>query len=317
MADGIMIDCLVVGGGPAGVTAAIYLARFRRSVLVVDEGKSRCSWIPTTRNHPGYPDGIHGSELLDRMRAQARRYGARIEPGSVRAAAPRDGGGFTAALADGRHIEAFTILLATGVIDDQPKVPNLFDAVQSGLIRVCPICDGYEVIDRTVGVIGHGDQAVGEALFMRTYTPHVTLLTLGEPMDLRPELRSALDRAGVAVEEEPASGVAIADGRITHVMLRSGRERAFDTLYSALGTLARSALAAEVGAAMDGGGRLVVDGHQRTSVPGVFAAGDVVSTLNQISVATGEAAKAATAIHNDLRRREGMTTETFVRTHSA
>lgn len=304
-----MIDCLVVGGGPAGITAAIYLARFRRSVLVVDEGKSRCSWIPTTRNHPGYPDGIHGSELLDRMRAQARRYGGRIEPGSVRSATRLESGGFTAELADGRRIDAATLLLATGVIDDQPKVPNLFDAVQRGLIRVCPICDGYEVIDRKVGVIGHGTQAFGEALFLRTYTPHVTLLTLGEPMDLSTETRGKLDRAGIAVEEEPASGVTIADGRITHVVLRSGREHAFDTLYSALGTLARSSLAADVGAAMDEGGRLIVDGHQRTSVPGFFAAGDVVSTLNQISVAMGESAKAATTIHNDLRRREGMTTD--------
>lgn len=312
-----MIDCLVVGGGPAGATAAIYLARFRRSVLVLDEGKSRCSWIPTTRNHPGHPDGIHGSDLLDRMRAQARRYGARVEPGSVQAVLPMDGGGFIAALADGRRVEASTLLLATGVIDDQPKVPDLFDAVQRGLIRVCPICDGYEVIDRRIGVIGHGAHAAGEALFMRTYTPYVTLLTLGEPMQLSAEMRVALDRAGVAVEEEPAAGVTIADGRITHVVLRSGREHAFDTLYSALGTLARSALAAELGAAMDECGRLIVDGHQRCSVPGVFAAGDIVSTLNQISVAMGEAAKAATAIHNDLRRREGMTTETLVRRHIA
>lgn len=312
-----MIDCLVVGGGPAGATAAIYLARFRRSVLVLDEGKSRCSWIPTTRNHPGYPDGIHGSDLLDRMRTQARRYGARIEPGSVRSVMALDGGGFIATLADGRRIQASTLLLATGVIDDQPKVPDLFDAVQRGLIRVCPICDGYEVIDRRIGVIGHGAQAVGEALFMRTYTPHVTLLTLGEPMDLATEMQAALDRAGVSVEEEPAAGVTIADGRITHVVLRSGRERAFDTLYSALGTLARSSLAAEIGATMDECGRLIVDGHQRASVPGVFAAGDVVSTLNQISVAMGEAAKAATAIHNDLRRQEGMTAETLVRAHIA
>lgn len=312
-----MIDCLIVGGGPAGATAAIYLARFRRRVLVLDEGKSRCSWIPTTRNHPGYPDGIHGSDLLDRMRAQARGYGAMIEPGSVGSAVPLHGGGFVATLADGRRVEASTLLLATGVIDDQPKVPDLFDAVQRGLIRVCPICDGYEVIDRRIGVIGYGAQAVGEALFMRTYTPYVTLLTLGDPMDLSAEMRAGLDHVGVAVEEEPAAGVTIANGRITHVVLRSGRECSFDTLYSALGTLARSSLAAEIGAAMDGCGRLVVDGHQRTSVPGVFAAGDVVSTLNQISVAMGEAAKAATAIHNDLRRREGMTMETLVRTHIA
>ena len=128
-------------------------------------------------------------------------------------------------------------------------------------------------------------------------------------MALSAAVRAKLDRAGIAVEEEPVSGVTIAEGRITHVVLRSGRDRAFDTLYSALGTLARSSLAAEVGATMDECGRLIVDGHQRTSGPGFFAAGDVVSTLNQISVAMGEAAKAATTIHNDLRCREGMTAD--------
>jgi len=298
-----MLDCLIVGGGPAGLTAAIYLARYRRITLIVDEAKSRCAWIPTSHNLAGFTGGIRGPDLLDRMRVQARSYGVHIEVGSVIHVEKRPSeGGFRAALGDGREVEAATVLLATGVIDEQPAMPGLWDAMQRGLIRVCPICDGYEVIDHRIAVLGHGAEAVGEALFIRTYSPHVTLLTLGQTMHPTMGDRAQLDATGVRVEEEPVTEVVIANAPVTRLVLQNGRVLAFDTLYSALGTLARSTLAERVDAEMDEKGRLIVDRHQRTSVPGFYAAGDVVSTLNQIAVAMGEAAIAATAIHNDLRR---------------
>ncbi|PWC33568.1 NAD(P)/FAD-dependent oxidoreductase [Azospirillum sp. TSO35-2] len=302
------LDCLIVGGGPAGLTAAIYLARYRRAVLVVDEAKSRCAWIPTSHNLAGFTGGIRGTDLLARIRAQAETYGARVDIGSVTALErlPSDNG-FRAALGDGRVVQAATVLLATGVIDGQPAVPHLYDAMQRGLIRVCPICDGFEVMDQRIAVLGHGAQATGEARFIRTYSPYVTLLTLGEPMDLELDARAELDALGIAVVEEPVVAVDtdtdIGTNRSTRLTLQSGRTLRFDTLYSALGITARSALAESLGARMNDEGRLIVDRHQRTSVPGFFAAGDVVSTLNQIAVAMGEAAMAATAIHNDLRCR--------------
>ncbi|CAO3449527.1 NAD(P)/FAD-dependent oxidoreductase [Azospirillum largimobile] len=297
-----MLDCLIVGGGPAGLTAAIYLARYRRSALVVDEAKSRCSWIPTSHNLAGFTGGIRGTDLLARIRAQAETYGGQIETGSV-SALERVAGGFRAMLADGREVDAATVLLATGVIDGQPRVSHLYEAMQRGLIRVCPICDGYEVIDKRIAVLGHGAQAVGEANFIRAYSPTVTLLTLGEPMTLTMEERIALDAAGIAVIEEPVTAVDAGTDQSTRLTLESGQILDFDTLYSALGITARSGLAEQVGAEMDADGRLIVDRHQRSSVPGFYAAGDVVSTLNQIAVAMGEAAIAATAIHNDLRHR--------------
>lgn len=299
-----MLDCLIVGGGPAGLTAAIYLARYRRKALVVDEAKSRCAWIPTSHNLAGFTGGIRGTDLLARIRAQAESYDARIETGSVAVLERRpDGRGFRAGLGDGREIEAASVLLATGVIDGQPRVPHLYEAMQRGLIRVCPICDGYEVIDRRIAVLGHGAQAIGEARFIRTYSPYVTLLTLGEPMVLPMEERCELDATGIAVIEEPVTAVAAGDDLSTRLTLESGQILDFDTLYSALGITARSSLAERLGAAMDEDGRLVVDRHQRSSIPGFYAAGDIVSTLNQIAVAMGEAAIAATAIHNDLRSR--------------
>lgn len=297
-------DCLIVGGGPAGLTAATYLARFRRRILVVDDGRSRCSWIPTSHNCPGFPDGIGGAALLGRMQAQAERYGARIETARVESLAREDGGVFRATLGDGGTLQAATVLLATGVLDIEPELPNLFQAIQQGLIRHCPICDGFEVIDRKVAVIGHGRHAFEEALFLRGYTRDLTLLTLGRPMELSAEEQRRLRAAGIRTIEVPVAEVTVEGGRITRLILETGASHAFDTLYAALGTEPRSALAAGIGARVNEAGCLLVADHQRSSVPGLYGAGDVVVGLDQIAVAVGQAAVAATAIHNALRETE-------------
>jgi thioredoxin reductase (NADPH) len=297
------LDCLVIGGGPAGLTAAIYLARYRRRFEVVDSDASRAAWIPLSHNHAGHPDGIAGTDLLMRMRRQAERYGAKLTKGKVLRLRRADDVGFVAELPD-REVRAKTILLATGVVDREPELPNLYDAVQRGLIRHCPICDGYEVIDHKVAVVGHGKMCFGEVLFLRDYTADLTFLTLGRPMDLEPDQKSRLREAGVTVVETPAVEVALAGGRITELVLADGRRLAFDTIYSALGTDPRNALARQLGAELDGeDGRVLVDAHQQTTADGVYAAGDIVAGLNQISVAMGQAAVAATAIHNRLRQR--------------
>jgi len=296
-----MLDCLIVGGGPAGLTAAIYLARFCRTSRVIDAGKSRAAWIPRSHNHAGFPDGIAGPELLARMRAQAERYGAEIAAGEV-ASLARDSDGFRAAIAD-QEITARTVLLATGVIDAEPQLPNLYQAVQRGLIRHCPICDGYEVRGQNVAVIGHGRDVLREALFLRTYAPLVTLLSLGQPLGFSARERGELKRASIESVEQPVAEVMVEQERITKIVTDDSRTFAFDTLYSALGTLARAAPAAQLGCKLDEVGRIYVNKTQRTSVPGVYAAGDIVRGLNQISVAMGQAAVAATAIHNALPRR--------------
>jgi thioredoxin reductase (NADPH) len=293
------LDCLVIGGGPAALSAAIYLARFRRRFRVIDGGASRAALIPLSHNHPGFPDGIAGPELLKRMRRQAERYGADIVAGTVEALERGEGGGFVAAC-EGGAVRARTVLLATGVEDIEPELPDLEGAVRRGWIRHCPICDAYEVIDQRVGVIGHGASGVGEALFLRTYTADLTLLTLGKAMDLSAGDRARLDEAGVRVVETPVSKVLLEGNKIAALEI-DGEEDRFDTLYSALGCHVRSALARSLGAERNDIGSLVVDDHQRTSVPGLYAAGDVVSALNQIGVAMGQAAVAATAIHNDLK----------------
>lgn len=301
MAD--TVDCLIVGGGPAGLTAAIYLARFLRRVVVIDAGGSRARWIPTSHNHAGFPDGVTGPELLARMRAQAERYGAAIHDAKVDHLA-RDGEAFVASTGD-RRIAARAVLLATGVTNHRP--PMLDDAthdaaVAAGLLRYCPVCDGFEVRGQSVAVLGSDVHGVAEARFIRHYTPRVTLLP-ARFADVSAEDRAELDAAGIVLVEPAVRAIEVAGGAI-RVALADGSSQAFDTMYAALGSHANSRLASELGVDLVGD-RCLPDGdHMTTSIPGVWAAGDVVVGLDQISVAMGHAAIAATAIHNWLPKPE-------------
>lgn len=295
-------EVLIIGAGPAGLTAATYLGRFRRRTLVVDAGEPRACWIPVSHNMPGFPAGIGGSDILKRMREQAEEYGAVVMPGRVDALA-RDGDGFVAQV-DDRTIHARAVLLATGVVDHHPDLPGVEGAVQRSLVRVCPICDGYEATDKAVAVIGHSDKGAREAAFMRTYSDRVTLIHIG-PADALSR-RDELDRLGVELILAPLEAVELEQDRVT-ALTWGGQTRAFDLVYSALGTSPNAELAQGLGVRLSGDGRLEVDLHQATSLPGLYAAGDVVRGLNQIAVATAEAAVAATDIHNRLRRADGLT----------
>lgn len=294
-----MDDCIIIGAGPAGLTAAIYLARFHLSIRLFDSGSSRAALIPKTRNHAGYPDGISGKELLARMLQQAEKYGA------VREAAEVTGlrivpDGFAVRI-DGTEFAARTVLLATGVVNHRPAgmtEPLHAQALANGLLRYCPICDGYEVTDKRIGVIGTGDHGMREALFLRSYSRDVTLIAPGARHELDEACAQALDSAGVARVDGPCGDYAIAGEQLA-VATAQGVLR-FDSVYPALGSRIRSQLAIDVGAAADADGTLEVDDHQRTSVPGLFAAGDVAKGLDQISHAMGEAGVAATTIRNTL-----------------
>jgi thioredoxin reductase (NADPH) len=299
-----ILDCLIVGGGPAGLTAAIYLARFHLDILVVDGGKSRAAWIPCTRNHAGFPDGISGTELLQRMRDQACKYGAKIENEFVtKLERDEETGLFTATWGSG-CATARAVLLATGVTNRRPPIDEKLhdDALSRGLIRYCPICDGYEVTDRKIGVIGSDSHGVAEAVFLRSYTADVTLIAPDKAMRLKPEDQQKLREAGIDCVDGPTQAVAIADDHI--VIDTAEGHYAFDSIYPALGSDTHVQLAEMAGAALSSEECIKVDAHQRTSVPGLYAAGDVVIGLDQISHAMGEGGVAATTIRNDLFERE-------------
>jgi thioredoxin reductase (NADPH) len=157
-----ILDCLIVGGGPAGLTAAIYLARFRRRVLLVDAGASRAALIPESHNYPGFAGGISGNALLMRLRDQAELYGATLRKGEV-AALEQDAAGLRAAI--GSHsVRARKVLLATGIVDGSPDLPALDWLVGSARVRYCPVCDAYEAMDKRIAVLGPVHHALKKAL---------------------------------------------------------------------------------------------------------------------------------------------------------
>ena len=296
------LDCLVIGAGPAGLTAAIYLARFHLDILVVDSGRGRAAMIPCTRNHAGYPDGISGKELIGLMKDQAQRYGAKIIDGTV-TRRHRDGerGLFEAEWGSG-PVRARSILLATGVTNRRPPMDEALhdDALARGLIRYCPICDGYEVTDKKVGVLGSGKHGAAEAVFLRGYTSDVTLIAPDKAMKVSSDDRLALENAGIDTVDGPAEAVAIAHDSIT-VDTAEGHFT-FDSIYPALGSDVHCQLAEMVGASLGDDGCVGVDAHMRTSLDGVYAAGDLVIGLDQISNAMGQGGVAATTIRNDLAK---------------
>lgn len=293
-----VLDCLVVGGGPGGLTAAVYLARSRRRFLVIDDADSRATWIPRSRNVPGFPEGVEGPVLLDRMRAEAERFGTEVRRGRVERIVLGDNG--FEAECEGERLLSRTVLLATGIKDRLPEHQAAYDSVKRGVLRLCPICDGYETQGKHVGVLGCSDHAATEALFIRTYTDRVTLVLTDPKLSLDDARRRELEQAGIQVVAAELEQVRFGE---TEVYCPSDAgELRFDTAYCAYGVEPRSDLAAQLGAEIGEDGRLTVDAHQHSSVDGLYAAGDVVLGLNQIAVSCAEAAVAAIAIHNRLPR---------------
>lgn len=293
-----LLDCLVIGGGPAGLTAAIYLARFRLSVLVIDAGGGRASLIPCTRNQAGFPDGVSGHELLARMRDHAQRAGAQVMSARVERLT-RGADGMVAHTARGAFT-ARAVLLATGVTNHRPSMSDQMHAaaLAAGRWRYCPVCDGFEVIDQNVAVIGTGAHAVKEALFLRAYTRRITLVAARGEHILTSAEAAQLAAAGIVVAGGALCGISLQSNGLS-ILTRDG-EMLFDTAYPAMGSTAHSDLAKNLGADLTPDGCIKVDQRQRTSTPDLYAAGDVVAGLDQISHAMGEAGVAATTIRNDL-----------------
>ncbi|UUX95816.1 NAD(P)/FAD-dependent oxidoreductase [Aquabacterium sp. J223] len=339
-----VFDALVVGAGPGGLTAGYYLQRFERRPLVVDAGSSRVLGIPRSHNVPGFPGGIAGGELLERLRRQLHDMGGEVHAGRVLRlrrvdGAPglgRPGARVSPADVDGAWFEAEIgkpdagidaepdpqedsaagvrrsapdrvrarrVILATGVRDLLPPLPGAEDLWQRGKLRQCPVCDGHEYRGQRIAVLGRGAHGVREALFMRSFSADLTYVPVGDETRAPAPLQPDLDAAGIAVLAGGVVALHDADGGLAVERVDGARER-FDIAYGALGVQPHVQLGVMLGARVDGLGNLVTDVHGRTNVQGLYAAGDVVSGLDQISVACAQGATTATALHNSLRRQE-------------
>jgi thioredoxin reductase (NADPH) len=288
------LDCLVIGAGPAGLTAATYLARFHRRIAVVDAGASRARWIPTSHNCPGFPFGVTGPTLLEKLREQAETYGVQITSACIDTLA-REANGFVAQSGKLRW-RARHVLLATGIVDRMPVMPAIADAIAAGVVRVCAVCDGYEASDERIAVYGPVSEAIRHALFLRTFSRRVSVVRsqAGEA-----DIKAAEHAARARIALLPVATALRRAGRECQVAFGTNDEAVFDTLYPVLGGDVQSRLATELGASADND-QLHVDAFQQTTVDGLYAIGDLVAALHQISVAVGHAAIAATAIHNRL-----------------
>ena len=298
-------ECIIIGAGPAGLTAALYMARFRRKVLVLHDGSARALRIPKTHNAPGFPDGVTGPDLIARMSEHATGFGAEVAEAEI-VSAQQNGDLFELLSGDGRSWQARSLILATGVAHNEIKIDTGGHqaAIAAGILRYCPVCDGYEHIDTAIGVIGCDSQGAAEALFLRRFSSDVTLVPLNFAELDKGEL-AAMREVGITVVEHPVARLDALPHRMDVYLEGNAQPLSFDVVYPALGVTPRTELAAALGLSFCPSGELEMSAPFGTRVEGLYAAGDVVEGLDQISVAMGHGAVAATKAHNWLRERDG------------
>jgi len=299
MSDERQFDIGIVGGGPAGLSAAIWCARYLHSVVVIDSGDPR-NW--ETRGINGYlgVPGITPPELRLTGRNTCRELGVELVDGTVLHAEQRTEDDFVLSLEGGERIAVQRVLLAFGIRDVWPDIPGLEHAYGSNA-HVCPDCDGYDARGKKVVVIGHGRRAVGMALNLSTWTSDIIICTNGTPEDLdEPEYCEKLDALNIPVLTDRVTQVCCEGNRIHCLRLEDGKQLDTDKIFFTIGQYPSDDLGAQLGCERDDEGHIVVDAHGHTSVRNVFAAGDVTPGSQLAITAAAEGATAAMSMHRSL-----------------
>jgi thioredoxin reductase len=291
-------DVAIVGGGPAGLCSALWLARYLHKVVVVDSGDPR-NW--ETRGINGYlgHQGIRSPELRAIGREECSKYGVDFVAGIVDKAIDEPGELFAIQLRDGTTIEARRILLAIGIKDVWPEIPGL-ERCYGETIHVCPDCDGYETRDKKTVVVGTGRKAVGMALALTTWTQQIVICTNGEKAEMSQALLDTLRPLNIPVLEAPIKCVVSKAKEITGIDLEGGMSLDCERLYFAIAQYPADDLGAQLGCKRDNIGRLVIDDRNHTSVKNVYAAGDIAPGPQMAINAAASGAIAAIAIHASL-----------------
>ena len=276
-----MYDALILGGGPAGLSAAIYLGRFTRRVLVLDMGQGRSSFSQCNENYLGFPDGVTTRELRDLGRRQAERFGAQFKQCRVERVERRDDGGFRAITTDG-DFEGKTLLFATGVTDVWPDVPGILDWIGRQVFW-CITCDGHRAIDKKVVCIGNCDEAATTTLQFLLFTRDLTLIADPEKERCSSVKEGDLAAQGVAVHHTRPDRMELTPegDAIAALCLSDGTRLECDLVFSLLGVRPNTQLARELGVALDADGYIEIDEEGYTNIPGVFAAGDLTRMYTQ------------------------------------
>jgi thioredoxin reductase len=297
-----MYDVVIVGGGPAGLSAALLLGRCRRRVLVCDSGTPRNA---ASRALHGYltRDGVAPLELLRLGRDELEQYGIELRHAVVKGiTASADG--FDVILREGEPVRALAVLLATGIRDELPAVAGL-DACYGITAHHCPYCDGWEHREKTIGVIGRGAGAAGLALSLRTWSDRVVLCTNG-PSKLTPVQRQQLAAQHITLHERRLTRVDHHDGHVTALVMVNGESVPCNAIFFAARQMQQCDLAKSLGCEFTGKGTVKTDHLGKTCVPGVFVVGDASRDVQFVIVAAAEGAKAGVAINKALQARAGL-----------
>lgn len=299
-------DCVVIGGGPAGLSAAIYLARYNRSVMVIDHGEGRSTTHEINENYLGFPEGIPSKELRTLGKQQAERFGAEFTDCKIEEVRCEDDHFRT--LGEGNDLRGRTLILAMGVKDKLPEFDNKDAQDYFGKsLFWCITCDGHKVRNARVAIVGADDEAATTCLQFLNFTDKLTMITNrpdGEA-EIGDKKRKQLADAGIPLLEGTIGPLRGSKGMMTAVELDDGRGIELDFMFNQQGARPNSLLAKSLGVATNDDGYIKVDNEARTNVERVYAAGDVTREFaHQVVTAAHEGATAAQAANYDLYRPE-------------
>ena len=294
-----MVDVVVVGGGPAGLSAALMLGRCRRDVLLLDLGRPRNRFSHALH---GYltRDGIAPTSFIELGQAELGQYGVEQRAIGV-TGAQLAGDHYRVSLGDGTEENARYLLIATGVVDELPAIPGFNDCYGRSIFH-CPYCDGWERRDRPLAAFGRGADVTGLALGLKTWSADVVVCTHGAR--LGKGLRERLDRNGIEVRTEPIAQLEHADGALSRVVFATGDSLPRDALFFATGQHPQSSLAIALGCTLNRRGTVKTGAVCNTNVPRLYVAGDASRDAQFVVVAAAEGVKAACAINKALQLEE-------------
>jgi thioredoxin reductase len=296
-------DVVIVGGGPAGLSAALLLGRCRRRVIVCDEGRPRNA---ASRALHGFltRDGIPPMDLLMHGREELLPYDVEVRPAAVRDVTP-SGDAFSVAL-DAGQLDTRTVLLATGVHDHVPDIPGLAECFGIS-VHHCPYCDGWEVRDKAIAIIGAGPSPAGLALSLKTWSPNVSACSNGAR--IRAAHRAQLLSHDVPLYESRIARLEQTDGWARRLVFEDGRSLGCDAVFVSAPQRQQSTLAQRLGCEFTRRGTVKTDLLGKTCVPGIYVVGDASRDVQFAIVAAAEGAKAGVAINQDLQARAGLRVE--------
>ncbi len=290
-------EAIIIGGGIAGLSAAIYLGRAERDTLVIDAGRSMAKWEPEVRNYLGFPDGVDGEDLLKYGRRQAKFHQVAFADDEIKSVARRKEGFFLR----GRRTTYRTnrLLLATGIFHLPPKIPGVKDCLGHSMF-FCKDCDGYRVRGKRIAICGANDEAVEYALGMLHYSPCVVVATNAEKPRWSRKHAKLLKEYEIPVHLEKITGVDHRKCQVRALRLKGATEVKIDFIFTTRGDIFHTKLAKSLGARLDRDGQIEVDQCMRTNVPRLYSAGCVTPANCQMIIAAGQGAAAAQAINRDL-----------------